>query len=113
MDQGHAQRLYHQQHLASWLELAANLRSEGWDAQVTCSAAPVQMEGRLPSGERFYFRGRHSDVTLAVGGDDPADIPEWERSESRQEASWLPAAEGEAIVRRLASRYLEQRGSPQ
>lgn len=104
-----ARRRWHQQHLASWLQLAATLRSEGWEAQVTCAAAPVQVEGSLPSGERFYFRARHSDVSLGIGGDDPADIPEWEDSESHQGASYLPAASGEAIIRRLACRFLEAR----
>ncbi|MEW2472247.1 hypothetical protein AB0875_00505 [Micromonospora gifhornensis] len=104
-----ARRRWHQHHRTSWLQLAANLRAEGWAAQVTCSAAPVQAEGFLPNGERFYFRARHSDVSLGIGGDDPADIPEWEDSESHQEASYLPAADGEAIIRRLARRYLEER----
>lgn len=104
-----ARRRWHQQHSASWLQLAATLRREGWEAQVTCEAAPVQVEGTLPSGERFYFRARHSDVSLGIGGDDPADIPEWEASESHQEASYLPATVGEAMIRRLARRYLGER----
>ncbi|MEU7994514.1 hypothetical protein AB0B83_04115 [Micromonospora sp. NPDC049060] len=104
-----ARRRWHQQHQASWLQLAATLRTEGWEAQVTCLAVPVQVEGSLPNGERFYFRARHSDVSLGIGGDDPADISEWEDSESHQEASYLPAADGEAIIRRLARRYLEER----
>ncbi|WP_433344612.1 hypothetical protein [Micromonospora sp. CA-111912] len=105
MDEAQRRR-WHQQHVASWLQLAATLRTEGWEAQVTCSAAPVQIEGSLLNGDRFYFRARHSDVSLSIGGDDPADIPEWEDSESHQEASYLPAAAGEAIIRRLARRYL-------
>lgn len=103
-----AQRPWHQQHLASWLQLVATLRAEGWEAQVTCAAAPVQVEGSLPNGERFYFRARHSDVSLGIGGNDPADIPEWEDSATHQEASYLPTAVGEAIIRRLARRYLEE-----
>ncbi|SCL41061.1 hypothetical protein GA0074692_6122 [Micromonospora pallida] len=101
-------QLWHQHHLASWLRLAATLRTEGWETQVTCTAAPVQVDGALPNGERFYFRARHSDVSLGIGGDDPADIPEWEASEPHQEASYLPAVDGEAIIRRLARRYLEE-----
>jgi hypothetical protein len=73
----------------------------------------VQVEGRLPSGERFYFRARHTDVSLGIGGGDPADIPEWEESESHREASWLPAAEGEAIIRRLAFRYAQENKPPE
>lgn len=101
-------RLWHQQHAASWLQFVATLRIEGWDAQVTCFAAPVQVEGSLPSGERFYFRARHRDVSLGIGGDDPADVPEWEHSESHEEASYLPAVVGEAVVRRFVRRYLEE-----
>lgn len=76
---------------------------------MTCGADPVQVEGVLPSGERFYFRARHSDVSLGIGGDEPADIPEWEDSESHPEAGYLPAAVGEAIIRRLTRRYQEER----
>ncbi len=35
--------------------------------QVTCEAAPVQVEGTLATGEKFYFRSRHRTVTLGVG----------------------------------------------
>ncbi|MCP3785136.1 hypothetical protein NLX85_17350 [Micromonospora sp. A3M-1-15] len=108
MDEAQRRR-WHQQHEMSWLQLAATLRTEGWEAQVTCSAAPVQVEGSLPNGERFYFRARHSDVSLGIGGDDPADIPEWEDSESHHEASYLPAADGEAFIGRLARSYLAER----
>jgi len=69
----------------------------------------VQVEGSLPNGERFYFRARHGDVLLGIGGDDPADIPDWEDSESHEGASYLAAVAGEAIIRRLACRYLEER----
>ena len=104
-----ARRRWHQQHSRSWLQLVATLHSEGWEARVTCEAAPVQVEGTLPSGKRFYFRARHRGVSLGIGGDDPADIPAWEASESHQEASYLPADVGEAIIRRLARRYLGER----
>ncbi|MEU7979379.1 hypothetical protein AB0B63_12695 [Micromonospora sp. NPDC049081] len=108
MDEAQRRRK-HQQHVASWLQVVATLQTEGWEAQVTCSAAPVQIEGSLPNGERFHFRARHSDVSLGIGGDDPADLPEWENRESHEEASYLPAVVGEAIVRRLVRRYLEER----
>jgi len=92
-------------HEQGWQDVVAVLRREGWVAEVTCSAAPVQVEGRLPGGRPFYFRARHGEATLAVGGDDPADIPEWERSERHEMASHLPPDDGENIIRRLASRY--------
>ncbi|MGC5333500.1 hypothetical protein [Micromonospora sp. DT62] len=106
-----ARRQWHQQHSESWLQLVAALHREGWEAEVTCVAAPVQVEGTLPSGERFYFRARHGDVSLGIGGDNPADIPEWEASESHQEASYLTAAVGGTMIRRLARRYREERYS--
>lgn len=110
MNQDTSPQGQHQHHEPSWLQLAATLRSEGWEANLTCTAAPVQMEGRLPDGELFYFRARHRDVSLGIGGNNPTDIPEWEECELHHTASWLSAAEGEAIIRRLARRYLEQRG---
>ncbi|RAN96404.1 hypothetical protein ONO23_00619 [Micromonospora noduli] len=108
MDQETARQRWHQEHVGSWLQLIATLQSEGWEAHLTCAAAPVQVEGSLPNGELFYFRARHSEVSLGIGGHDPADIPEWEETESHTEASWLPAAEGETTIRRLAFRYAQQ-----
>ena len=102
-----AQRWDHGAHEARWLDLAEALRAEGWQAALTCTACPVQMEGQLPSGEAFYFRARHNDVTLSVGGDDPSDIPAWEQGEVHVDASFLPADDGEAIIRRLAANYAE------
>lgn len=92
-------------HVQAWQEVIVALRREGWVAEITCSAAPVQIEGRLPGGQQFYFRARHGDATLAVDGDDPSDIPEWERSERHEEASHLPADDGEDIIRRLAGSF--------
>jgi hypothetical protein len=92
-------------HEQAWNDVIAVLRQEGWVAEMTCSAAPVQVEGRLPDGRRFYFRARHSEATLAVGGDDPSDVPEWERSERHEMASHLPADDGEDIIRRLAGSF--------
>ncbi|MGK5676805.1 hypothetical protein ACSNOB_28695 [Micromonospora sp. URMC 106] len=108
MDRETARQGWHREHVGSWLQLIATLGSEGWEAHLTCAAAPVQVEGSLPNGEPFYFRARHSNVSLGIGGDDPADVPEWEESESHTDASWLPAAKGEAIIRRLAFRYAQQ-----
>jgi len=92
-------------HEQAWQDVIAVLRREGWTAEMTCSAAPVQIEGRLPGGQPFYFRARHGDAMLAVGGDDPADIPAWERSERHAMASYLPADDGEHIIRRLARSF--------
>lgn len=39
------------------------------DVEVTCGAAPVQIEGRLTDGRTFYFRSRHQHAKLGVGAD--------------------------------------------
>jgi hypothetical protein len=62
----------------------------------------VQVEGFLPDGEPFYFRARHGEACLAVGGPDPADAAPWERCLQHREASHLPADDGLPILRRLA-----------
>jgi hypothetical protein len=92
-------------HEQAWQNVIAVLRREGWVAEVTCSAAPVQIDGRLPGGQPFYFRARHGEATLAVGGDNPSDIPNWERSERHEMASHLPPDDGEDIIRRLANSF--------
>ena len=53
MDDETAGDLWIRQHAASCLRLVTTLQSEGWETEVTCEAAPVQVEGRLPSGEQF------------------------------------------------------------
>jgi len=60
-------------HEQEWDTALAELREAGWQAEMTCLAAPVQVEGVLPCGERFYFRSRHNEILPAVGGEDPAD----------------------------------------
>ena len=42
-------------HEVEWRAALATPKTEGWNAALTCSAAPVQVEGHLPSGEQFYF----------------------------------------------------------
>lgn len=95
---------------AGWQAGLVRLRAEGWQAALTCASAPVQIEGRLPSGERFYFRARHDEVSLSVGGTDPAEVQDWERGERYPGASFLPAGDGFAILTRLAQRYAWARG---
>jgi hypothetical protein len=92
-------------HEVEWQAALAALEADGWQAALTCLAAPVQVEGLLPCGERFYFRARHAEACLAVGGADPSDVPVWERCESHPAASYLPAHEGLAVLRRLAGLY--------
>jgi hypothetical protein len=93
-----------------WAAALADLREAGWQAEVTCLAAPVQLEGVLPCGERFYFRSRHDEALLAVGGADPADIAPWELRASYgppggHEASYLPAQPGLRLLLHLAAEH--------
>jgi hypothetical protein len=97
-------------HEAEWLAALAALETEGWHGALTCSAAPVQIEGQLPNGERFYFRARHTDACLGVGGADPSDVPAWEQCEPHPDASYLPAHDGVAILHRLADMYYAAQG---
>lgn len=46
------------------------------DATVTCSGAPVQIEGTLSDGRCFYFRARHRSITLGVGDTPDAAVAE-------------------------------------
>jgi hypothetical protein len=55
-----------------WERAVTALHREGWTATVSVPA-PVQVFGTLPTGQKYYFRARHTDVSLAIGGDDPAD----------------------------------------
>jgi hypothetical protein len=89
------------EHEGRWLAALAELEASGWRATLTCSAAPIQVEGTLPGGELFYFRARHDEACLAIGGPDPADRAPWEQCRPHREAGFLPAADGLAILREL------------
>ena len=67
----------------------------------------MQLDGYLPTDERFYFRARHEHASLAVGGEDPADGPEWEAEEPCSNASYLRAGDGLRLIQRLAQAYGE------
>ena len=60
---------------ASWQQLPPSLRSERGTTVVTCHAAPVQLEGMVPTGEHFYFCCRQVTCSLGIGGINPADSP--------------------------------------
>jgi hypothetical protein len=52
-------------------------------ATLTCDAVPVQWEGQLVDGRRFYFRYRFGRATLAVGPTKSVNgvtIPEQDRT---------------------------------
>jgi hypothetical protein len=101
---------WHVEHIAGWERVVAELCDQGWDVQLLTYAAPVQLVGTLPSGEIFYFRARWDEVSLAVGGDDPADLPEWRGEEPYGDAvsmaaSYLPSGDGVRLLHGLVRRY--------
>jgi len=98
------------EHQRTWEAALLTLREAGWQAQMTCLAAPVQLEGVLPCGERFYFRARHDEVLLAIGGTAPSGSPSWERSvrygqAGAEEASYLPAQSGLQLLMDLSAQH--------
>jgi hypothetical protein len=93
---------------AEWEAVFATLRAEGWTVKHIGLAAPLQLEGRFPTGEAFYFRARHDEVSLRVGGDDPSESPVWEGREpygSGEAASYLPGKDGLTVLRRMVETY--------
>ena len=78
------------EHYDGWERTVTALRDRGWVAEYSGSAAPVQVEGELPTGEPFYFRARHDDASLAVGGDDPADVLIWRAEEPSKVQAAFP-----------------------
>lgn len=93
------------EHEMGWARAAASLRLDGWTVDVMTFAAPVQLEGLLPRGERFYFRSRHDEALLAVGGDDPANVAPWEVPEPCASASHLAGDERLVMLRRMVSQH--------
>lgn len=96
-------------HQRAWDAALATLRGTGWQVEMTCPAAPVQLEGVLPCGELFYFRSRHDEVLLAVGGEDPADGTPWQRRASYgppgggEEASYLSDQPGLGLLPEMSA----------
>ena len=96
---------------ARWQQLLSSLRGEGWTAVVTCHAAPVQLEGTVPTGESFYFRCRWKACSLGIGGEDPVDAPAWENEVTLKDgasASYLPPDDAARILLMLHARWLSQ-----
>ena len=88
-----------------WSRAAVTLRADGWTVDVMTIVAPVQLQGLLPRGERFYFRSRHDEPLLAEGGDDRADAAPWEVREPCGRASHLTCEDGLVMIRRMVSLY--------
>jgi hypothetical protein len=106
-------------YIAAYRALVKELRSEGFRVRLLTIAAPIQLQGHLPSGEAFYFRCRYDTCALRITPPrkSPVTASTWESSLSRwgeYDASGLDAAEAEAVVRELLGEYAnykEQRGT--
>ena len=97
-------------HQRAWDAALATLREAGWQVEMTGLAGPVQLEGVLPCGEKFYFRSRHDEILLAVGGEDPSDSAPWQRRVSygppqAEQASYLPAQPGLCLLQDLSAQH--------
>ena len=92
-----------------WERVLGELRSKGWTAELITTAAPVQIQGFVPTGEPFYFRARHDDLSLAIGGDARSEGALWNASENCDNASYLSGERGMVIILRMWAQY-QQRG---
>lgn len=110
--------------MITFAALEDRLRAVGYAARVTTLACPVQIEGRLPTGEVFYLRCRWSTCELDVGDPPSAatdelptedevdaliDAAAWRGEVTRwrpYEASWLEAEEVERVFHELVARYI-------
>ncbi|GEM_PF-1526640 len=95
-------------------EVIRRLARDGYhDCAFYTTACPVQLEGRLPTGEAFYLRARGTTARLDIGpkGGTPEDAcryPSWTRRVHRWEwpqAGWLEPVASEALLRELAAAY--------
>lgn len=100
-------------------EVVRRLTRDGFrDATFYTTACPVQLEGRLPSGEAFYLRARGTTARLDIGakGGTPEDAcryPSWTQRVQRwdwPQAGWLEPVASEALLRELMAAY--QAGKP-
>lgn len=99
---------------AAWQRLLPELRAEGWHIELTCFAAPIQLEGKVPGGDWFYYRCRWNTCSLSVGGDDPADGAVWSgerKVDGAHAASHLHPDEAVRILLELHARWLLQPGT--
>jgi hypothetical protein len=95
-------------------EVIRRLTRDGYrDGAFYTTACPVQLEGRLPSGEAFYLRARGTTARLDIGakGGTPEDAcryPSWTKRVQRwdwPQAGWLEPVASEALLRELTAAY--------
>lgn len=96
---------------SDYLDVLARLRAEGFRAEFTCIAVPVQLEGYLPSGNSFYFRCRYTTCSLGIAPPDgnPVSEPARQQKVTRWEgfdAGCLDPEEAEAVFRELLASFV-------
>jgi hypothetical protein len=98
------------EHLDGWNHALERLRSEGWTVELTCDAAPVQIEGTIPSGESLYFRARGNSVSVRLvrGLKDRFGSAGQEYGTTEFAASYLPADPGAQLLRDLTAQVLAE-----
>lgn len=89
----------------AWRRVLAGLRAQGWDVELTGTAAPVQLVGRVPSGEAFYYRCRYELCELDIGPDDELAWAGEEQLEGEYTASYLEPDEAIRILLHLHTRW--------
>ena len=87
---------------ATWRRVLGELRDEGWEVALDGTAAPVALDGRLPSGESFYLRCRWNVCSFDV---DDVEVGEVEL-EGEFSASYILPDDAVAVLRRLHQRWL-------
>jgi hypothetical protein len=92
------------------LDTVDGLRRDGWVIDYATVAMTGQVEGALPTGERFYFHAKHDTLSVAVGGDYPSAGAPWVYHETYgapggEDASYLTVAQCLQHARRLAQLY--------
>jgi hypothetical protein len=91
--------------------MALVMKMDGIVYEITCSAAPLQIEGTI-DGVPFYFRSRWTSWRIGIGGDTVMN-PDWRREDDygteEFDASWMPEKEGLAIIERCAKEWRESK----
>ncbi len=94
--------------LEGWAGAAATLETDGWTVDFASKIPPVRLYGTLPTGENYFLRGAASEIILGVGGDDPAQQPEWITAVPMRDGSYLPTEEATDLAMMMIQRYIDR-----
>ncbi|WP_330272748.1 hypothetical protein OG205_38625 [Lentzea sp. NBC_00516] len=89
---------------ARWQRVLLALREQGRRVDVGCRAAPVELEGHLPSGESFYLRCRWNTCSLEVDDVEVGEVV----LDSEFSASHLLPDDAVAVLRQLHREWLRR-----